>query len=198
MQNNFWYIYNQFNKLGKWVLKKTQQIFNEKPVEVELPQPKIIDDVNTQATKISLGTQGLLPYKTFMEPLGITDPISSITQRQREDAQIQVEQQKVQEEIQKEQEARQNLEAELQDNSLASGGTPPSTSVLTMEQRAMGIAQQFLAMPVGQSRQQLQALEQQDFTLYSMVRAYMDQERNQMRSQGYAAMKAQNGYNPNG
>lgn len=198
LQNNFWYIYNQFNKLGKWVLKKTQKIFNEKPVEVELPQPRIIDDVETQAAKMNLGMQGLLPYKTFMESLGITDPISSITQRQREDAQIQVEQQKVQEEIQKEQEARQNLEAELQDNSMAAGGAAPSTSVLTMEQRAMGIAQQLLAMPVGQSRQQLQQLEQSDFTLYSLVRSYMNKERDQMRNQGYAVMKEQNGYNVNG
>jgi len=198
LQNNFWYIYNQFNKLGKWVLKKTQKIFNEKPVEVELPQPRIIDDIETQAAKMNLGMQGLLPYKTFMESLGITDPISSITQRQREDAQIQVEQQKVQEEIQKEQEARQNLEAELQDNSMAAGGAAPSTSVLTMEQRAMGIAQQLLAMPVGQSRQQLQQLEQSDFTLYSLVRSYMNKERDQMRNQGYALMKEQNGYNLNG
>lgn len=193
LQNNFWFIYNQFNKLGKWVVSKTQRIFTEKPVMVELQQPRIVDDVETQATKMNLGVQGLLPYKSFLANLGITDPVNAIIQRRKEDAEIEDKVQEAQEDIQKQREARQNLEAELQDNSIG-GGAPQGTSVLTMEQEAMGIAQQLLAMPVGQARKQLEQLEMSDYTKYSLVKAYMDKERNNMRSQGYEMMKQQNGY----
>ena len=41
---------------------------------------------------------------------------------------------------------------------------------------------------------QLEQLEMSDYTKYSLVKAYMDKESNNMRSQGYEMMKQQNGY----
>lgn len=195
LQTDFWYIYNQFNKFTKWVVSKTQRIFTEKKIEVIWQQPRIVDDVEAQATKMNLGINGLLPYKTFLESLGISDPINAVLQRKKEDAEIQNKLQKVEEDIEKERAAAQNLEAELQDGLSAPAGAMQGASILTKEQEAMSIAQQLLAMPVGQSRQQLQALEGRDFPLYSLVMAYMDKERANLRSQGYQAMKEQNGYN---
>ena len=192
LQTNFWFIYNGFNKLGKWVLSKTQRIFNEKPVKVELQQPKIIDNAEAQAAKANLGANGLLPYNAFLQQYGISDAIAAILQRKKEDAEIEEKVNQLQEDLQKKHDAKANLEAELQSDSQYTGNAP--TSVLSKEQEAMQIAQQFLAMPVGPRRVELNKLQQSDFPLYSMVSKYMDKERSDLKSQGAAAMKQQMGY----
>lgn len=197
MENTYWFLYNNYNRYLKWVTKKVQLFLSEKPVDVQLQMPKYADNLETNNIKMNLGVQGLVPYKTMFESLGINDPVNAILERRKEDMQIETETMKLKDEQDRKLQAQQILLAESEsqgDTTSTFPGSYGGTSILDKKQQAAEMAQQLLSTPVGPRRQQLEALKARDPVMYDFVMGNMRDARNEMRSQGTQIMKEQNGF----
>lgn len=192
-QNNFWFIYNNYNKFVKWVVKKVQDFSGEGMIEVNLQEPKLADNLENTNILMQLVMSGIVPYDKVFKNLGISDAVAAMVRRREQDMEVEEETQKKQEEMEKKQLAQQML---MQDQE-GGGGAPAGGGgmpVTDRYQQAAAMADQWLRMPVGQRREAMQALEAQDVELYALAKQIMEQQRSQMQSMGAQQMKEQAGY----
>lgn len=195
-QNNFWFIYNLYNKFLKWVVKKVQDYAREAPIEIQLQEPRFIDDLENTNLLGQLVMGDILPYDAIFKKLGIGDAVSAILRRQRQDAQIETGKTKIKEEVEKKEQAEAILQSNLETND--GNATAPAGAmgmpITDLYTQATALAQQWLSMPVGQRRQEMIRTREENNNLYLLAQQIMDQQRDQLRSQGEQMLKEQNGY----
>lgn len=194
-QNNFWFIYNNYNKFLKWVVKKTQDYAQEPAIPVKLQEPQIIDSLENTNLLTQLVMSGVLPYDTILKKFGMSDAVGAILRRQKQEAEIEIGKQEVQEEMERKQQASAILQASME-NSEDGGGAAGGAGmpVTDLYAQATNLAQQWLSMPVGPRRQNMMQTQQQDNNLYLLAKQIMDQQRSQLKSQGEQMLKEQSGY----
>lgn len=198
-QNSFYFIYNNYNKLVKWVVKKVLDYTKSEQIEVRLQEPQMADNLENINLLTQLVTGGVLPYDAIFKRFGISKPVDEMVKRRKQDAEVEQKSAEAEEEMQRKQQAKDLLQQNAEDASGGdmAGGVGPgggAMSITDQYQQAANLAQTWLQMPVGQRRQQMATVEQQNITLYALAKQIMEQQRSQMRSEGAQMMKDQNGY----
>lgn len=151
--------------------------------ECEIESVKIIDDLENKAWRLQAMSAGQLSKETAMGPMGVTDvreEFKKILQEQRTEAE---DSQKAQTEMEM---SQMGLGGEEEGAEGAEGQQGGGAQVTPdrMTAQAEEMARQFLGMPEGERRRQLDAIRQQNDTLHALILKKMDQIRNQARSQG--------------
>lgn len=189
-ENSFYFLYDNFNALTRWVVRKIQKYTEESPIAIRLQHPKYADNLETANIKMQLGMNGELPRSAYLGNLGVENGVDAAVARQEEDMEIQMRVQKKQEELEAKAQAEQLLEQELQQDS----GTPSSDSgmgINDMEQRAQAKAQEWLSIQSeGERTKAMQATKAESFELYSMAKQIMEEMRSQMTSQAKQQISA--------
>ena len=196
-ENNFWFIYNNFNKFVKWVVKKTQAFVKEPPMEVKWAEPQMIDNMENTNLISQMVMSGVLPYDVLFKKFGISDPVKTMMKRKKQDKELEIAEGELTEEMERKQQATEILQASLEEGGGeggVGGGMSGSMPVTDLYQQASQLAQQWLSMPVGQRRQNMMQTQASDNQLYLQAKQIMEQQRSQLQSQGAQMMKEQNGY----
>lgn len=180
-QNNFWFIYENFNSFVRWAVKKVKTYMEEEQIEVRLQLPKLADNLETTNLKMQLGMQGDIPRKDYLSVLGISDGVAAAVSRQEEDMEIQMKVQKKQQEMEAKAQAEQLLESELQQDESQFTSAP---GVQDMEQRAQAKAQEWLSIQSnGERAKAMEATKAESFELYSIAKQIMEDIRSSQLSQ---------------
>ena len=196
-ENNFWFIYNNFNKFVKWVVKKTQAFVKEPPMEVKWAEPQMIDNMENTNLISQMVMSGVLPYDVLFKKFGISDPVKTMMKRKKQDKELEIGEAELTEEMERKQQAADILQASLEEGGGeggAGGGMSGGMPITDLYQQASQLAQQWLSMPVGQRRQNMMQTQASDNQLYLQAKQIMEQQRSQLQSQGAQMMKEQNGY----
>lgn len=180
-QNNFWFLYENYNTFTKWVVKKIQEYTDEQPIDIQLQLPKLADNIELTNVKLQLGMQGDLPRDSYLKALGISNGVDAVIKRREEDMEIELQTQKKQEELERRAQAEALLEAENSSNEdLANSQSAPG--VQDMEARAQAKAQEWLSIPsTGERTKAMQATKAESFELYSLAKQIMDEMRDSAR-----------------
>jgi hypothetical protein len=168
---------------------------------VQLIRPSLADDLDLKHLKMSLAAGGEISRATAYRPIGIDDPIEEQKRRQQEDLEIQKAIQKEQQNFEREMtlgSGNQVVDAMLQAQAApppgaamapAGGGMPAggggSVTPLDIQQQAEEQAMQLLQIQDdGERRKQLMQIKATNPTLYALVKAKMEEIRQQGASQG--------------
>jgi hypothetical protein len=195
-QNSFYFIYNNYNKFVKWVVKKVLDYTKSEQMEVRLQEPQMADNLENINLLSQLVTGGVLPYDAIFKRFGITKPVDEIVKRRKQDMEVDQKSQEAEEEMQRKQQAQDLLQQNSDTGGSDMSGLAPGGQMPVMDKytQAANLAQTWLQLPIGQRRQQMMTTEQQDIELYALAKQIMEQQRNQMRSEGVQMLKDQNGY----
>lgn len=198
IQNTHYFLYNGYNKMAKWVVKKVLDYAEESMIEVQMQEPRIADNLENANIKTRLVMDGTLPWDVIGKDLGISNPVNALVRRIEQDQQVQQRAAEKEEEMKRKQIAQDLLKENLEDPGMAGGGGGPagSTPIFDMYQKAVQTAQQWEQMPIGQRRQAMEMTQQQDFQLYAMAERIMQENRRNMQRQGAQMIREQSGMAP--
>jgi hypothetical protein len=198
IQNTHYFLYNGYNKMAKWVVKKVLDYAEESMIEVQMQEPRIADNLENANIKTRLVMDGTLPWDVIGKDLGISNPVDALVRRIEQDQQVQQRAAEKEEEMKRKQVAQDLLKENLEDPGMAGGGGGPagSTPIFDMYQKAVQTAQQWEQMPIGQRRQAMEMTQQQDFQLYAMAERIMQENRRNMQRQGAQMIREQSGMAP--
>jgi hypothetical protein len=162
-----------------WVSRLVCRHLRKDYVPVTLRRPTIADNIERRQILMQLMQMQEISRKTGLESLGITDPVDEGIRRADEDTQLERARMRKQEELQREMEAGIYTEDGSGDTS-GPGVTPQD-----LEQQAVALAEQWLAVPSdGQRSQMMQQVRMQDEQLYALAKQRMEEIRNAGASQG--------------
>lgn len=163
----------QINKYLKWVTKEIGGYMGWGPIEVELGNFKMVDDIQQKQLIMQLFQQQLVSKTTLAEAHGIDllEEQDKIKNEIISDAKNQAE---IQQEMSK---LEKNLSEQAKQMAAMGEQGPPG---LNYDQQAVigqaeQIAMQFLQMDPNQRRSQLSALQSEDYVMYSVVIQRMEQ-----------------------
>lgn len=198
-QNSFWFIYNNYNKFTKWVVKKVQDYSRSSQLEVRLQEPQMADNLENTNLITQLVMGGVLPYDVIFKKFGLNNAVDELVKRKKQDLEVEQKSQEAQDDMQRAQQAQELLQQNLEDSDGQGGdggsiGGSGGMPVTDKYQQAAQIAQQWLSMPVGQRRIAMTDTKQQDMQLYALAKNIMDEQRSQLQSQGAQMMKEQMGF----
>lgn len=198
-QNAFWFIYNNYNKFTKWVVKKVQDYSRSAQLEVRLQEPQMADNLENTNLITQLVMGGVLPYDVIFKKFGLNNAVDELVKRKKQDLEVEQKSQEAQDDMQRAQQAQELLQQNLEDSEGQGGdggavGGSGGMPVTDKYQQAAQIAQQWLSMPVGQRRVAMTDTKQQDMQLYALAKNIMDEQRSQLQSQGAQMMKEQMGF----
>lgn len=198
-QNAFWFIYNNYNKFTKWVVKKVQDYSRSAQLEVRLQEPQMADNLENTNLITQLVMGGVLPYDVIFKKFGLNNAVDELVKRKKQDLEVEQKSQEAQDDMQRAQQAQELLQQNLEDSDGQGGdggaiGGSGGMPITDKYQQAAQIAQQWLSMPVGQRRVAMTDTKQQDMQLYALAKNIMDEQRSQLQSQGAQMMKEQMGF----
>ena len=198
IQNTHYFLYNGYNKMVKWVVKKVLDYSGEDMIEVQMQEPRIADNLENANIKTRLVMDGTLPWDVIGKDLGIGNPVDALVRRVEQDNEVKQRAAEKEEEMQRKQMAQDLLKENLEDPGMAEGGGAGGggTPIFDMYQKAVQMAQQWEQLPVGQRRQAMEQLQQQDFQLYSMAKQIMEENRRNMQREGAQMIREQSGMAP--
>lgn len=190
----------------KWANWRILNHLNRELFGLQLTPPDIADSIENKGIEMQMVAGGEISRETGYKKLGITDPVSEIVKRQREDLEIEKEKQKRQAALQNElQNGSLNvaLQPPPQDpgNGVQPSPTPPPAgggaagpapnsiglTPLDAQTKAQDLAQKWLSMPLNARKQDMAAVKATSPQLHAFARQLMEE----MRAQGASAGRAQ-------
>lgn len=200
-ESNWTFLFRGLTRLVRWVSNSILDYLEQEQLGVQLIRPSLADDLDLKHLKMSLAAGGEISRATAYRPIGIDDPIEEQKRRQQEDLEIQKAIQKEQQNFEREMtlgSGNQVVDAMLQAQAApppgaamapAGGGMPAggggSVTPLDIQQQAEEQAMQLLQIQDdGERRKQLMQIKATNPTLYALVKAKMEEIRQQGASQG--------------
>lgn len=205
---------HNFNSFLRFVVRKVGGMLRWEPVTAKLQKVTHADDASRQMTKLQLATSGMASQTTGLRAVGLEykDEVRQMMddQKYQADQQMELQEQMDQSAQMKDMQNPQPQQAPGGGDPAAQGGAgaqpgmAPQSVVAGLPQgpnqqvtpeellsRAQYVASQLMGMPESQKDSELIKLKKVDPTLHALVRGQMNDMRQQMRTQGGAAMQAQ-------
>ncbi len=208
-ENSFMFIHLGFNDFAQWVSKKVSKFMGEPYMHLKLERPSLADNIDKQNVIMQLSSAGEISRKKAYSWLGITDAVDERKERLEEDAEIQKVQMQKEEELRREMEQgsidkQLDAQAQAQAQQQQPGGSPPGgapvqggqgggVTPMDVQGQAQELAQQWAAMPEGERRKSMQQVKATDQTLHSLAKQFLEDMRNDAKSQGLQGMYQQAG-----
>lgn len=187
-QMNWNHLYSAYNRFLFFVMKQLHETFNFEKAGAHLQPVTTADDAQNLSVLLQLAASGQVSKARAFSTLGI-DPDEDEQQRYNEQKRTQERETKFQSEMQN----KQKMQEAVQQGSQPPGGAAPagpSTPHDVMD-RGRQIAEQLLAMPDGPRRSELIKLKKSDETLWAVVKAQLQNQRNEASSEGRQAVLQQ-------
>ena len=169
------------NDILAFILKKLCRYFQWGEVTGKFTSVTLADDLERKSLALQGAAGGLISHESAFKPFGIDYP---------------EEQKRVLEEQKMVQELQQKMQEEMQaaaggGDEAAQQGDPmsgPAGSPADLQAQAQQMAQQLLLMPDTPRRSQLVAMKQQNPTLHALVTQALQDQRQQLGTQGQSMM----------
>jgi hypothetical protein len=184
-----------YDEFVQWVVDSTSLAMNWEAVDATMKRPTLADDIENKQLLLQMAAGNQMSKRVAYEPLGV-DPDEDLETRldeQRREAE------KI-EEFQREQENRKVMLQQMQPVAAQAAGVQAGTpdlsggaSVTPDDRMAQAdqIAEQMLRMPDSQRRSELIKLKRTSETLWGLVKAKLQNKRQDITSQGRQAMMQQ-------
>lgn len=182
-EQRFHFIYKNFNKLLNWVNAQTSRFLKKEEIGIRLVPSRIADDIENRQLLMSLMAGGEVPRQGIFESLGMKDPTQAYKRRLQEDTEFAI---AGAEEEKKKEKMLANAQQELANPGSTSdgGGGGGGASPLDQTQKAAQLAQQWLQMPEGERKKNMDQTQSSDPTLYALAKQLMSEQRSSWESQG--------------
>lgn len=214
-----------YNEVLKWIVDLLSKTYNLDATTVQMQKTTIVDDANYKALLLQLMSGNQLSPQTALEPMGINahEEVQKVYRHQDYVARVQAE---FDEKARKREEMSAFKDQVQQPNAAQAmqqqqgGGAPPSgtptggipmggqpgvggqnqtpQSLAEISEQASGIAQQIVALPEFDRKQQLKLLRQGNKELHSLVKAELEKLRSSAASQGQQMILQQGQGQPQG
>lgn len=197
-----------YNNFLQWTVDHLVRRFKTQPTKISLKKTSVADDLEKKQAFLQLMSGNQISPATALSPWGIDDIRQEIRNTFKHQLILAEEQQRFDDEMEKKQEqgimragtALPNASTQAQQAAGAggdpsTGGAPPSPSqtasqiggnptLSDMEQQAQQIAQQIVALPDAQRKQELKKIRESNKTLHSLVMSALNEIRQQAASAG--------------
>lgn len=195
-ENSFHFIHQGFDNILKWVTKRVLDYIGQPQIGVSLQLPRIADNLEKQNAYMQLAAGAEIPRSIAYAPFGIKDPVEAAKQRAQEDIEIKKEQQKLQDDFMRQQTvgSMDSIVAAQQQQSGAGNGSSPAgvavpggagqVSPLDIQQQAKEMAAQWLQLPIGERRKQMDNVRAANPNLHAMAKQKMEEMRSEAGSAG--------------
>lgn len=197
-ENSFMFLHVGFNSLTQWVVSRIQKAFKQPNIQVVLQKPSLADSLERKQLIFQLGAMGEISRETAYNSLGIDDVVDEVEKRLEEDMEIEKRRLQMQAEFQREAETgslgsgEEPQAAPGSAPGLVSPGGSPSQTPMDTQSDADSLAQYWLQIPSdGERAKAMQAVRNQNESLYSLAKERMEQMRRQGASQGRQAVSGQ-------
>lgn len=197
----FMHVPRGLNRALTWASTKILNYLERDLMYPILKPPSIVDNMENRHILLNLGAGGEVSRQTYLEPLGIDDPIEEMRTRMWEDITIEETKHKMQADFERSAtmgSMDQITAAQLQGQGAPPGAAPvggdggQGTTPLEIRDQAIAKAQEIAQLPANESAAALRQLSSGgDETFYWAVKGALDDIRSQARSDGYQALRAQ-------
>lgn len=174
-------LFEDLSSFTKWAVAGITKFLYGEAYDATMEPSSVIDDANRRIILRDLYSAQEIPRRLVGDSLQLEDMMGLKKERAEEDLKIQETLATLEEEAKRRMELG-SIEA-LMNQGPAPGGGPATTPVDTMDE-AQAMASEWLAMPIGQRQQAMQAAAAQNRQVYAMAKDIMDQMRSQGASQG--------------
>lgn len=213
-ESNWNHLVYNLNRVLDFIMRRLAVLLSWQPAKAKLQRVTHADDLNRQLAKLNLMAQGLISETTGLKAIGLDKREETL--RQLDDERFKAEsQQKFVEDMEAAGLMSQMMQGQqpVDPNTQAAAGgggeagvMPPAYQSIVAQlptgpnqkispdellTRAQTVAQQLMSLPESQKDSELIRLKRVDQTLHSVVKAVMDDIRQQARTSGGAMVLAQ-------
>lgn len=203
-ENSFNFIHINFDKLLRWVNRRTSEYLGRPVLPVELQLPSMVDNLERRQLMLQLSAMGEISRETAYDGLNVSNISGEMRKRMEEDANKARLQAKMEADMQREL-ATGAISATMADPNQQQGGPagslpggppggnqgqPAITPGDTMAE-AQQLAEYWMQLPEGQRTQAMMAQKAGKPELHALAKQLMEDMRSQGASQGRQAVNEQ-------
>jgi hypothetical protein len=178
LENQLFTYTNQLKEVIQWVADEACNFVGIDNVTVDMPDFKLVDDIQQKQLIVNVGTQmGILSKQAIAEVMEY-----DLEEERKRQVQEAVDDAKQQAEI--DEKVRSVQMAVSQQIKAQAGGNPLNYDVMAILQVAQEQAMQMISIPLEQRKSMLSQMEKQDPILYAVVLRQLDALHKAQREQG--------------
>lgn len=195
-ENSFSFIHHNYNRMFKWINRKTSEYLNRTVIPVSLKPPSIVDNIERRQIMLQLAAMGEISRATAYEGVGVDDMTAEIRRRLEEDAMRAKLEAKLKADLDREM-ATGTIMATTpspdQGNVGGSGSLPggppagntgPAVTPGDVMSEAQEVASYWGQLPEGERRKAMMAQKAGKPEVYALAKQLMEDARSQGEAQG--------------